>query len=65
MTNSSLLITDGIEEGKGLKGDVKNILLGINKLKTLGWKLKLTSTEAVKHATKDLLNTMFLGDPKL
>ena len=43
--------------GRGWKGDVKNMLLDITKLKTLGWKPKLNSRQAVREAAKSLLTT--------
>jgi UDP-glucose 4-epimerase len=33
----------GVDGGRGWKGDVKNMLLDINRLKSLGWKLKYNS----------------------
>jgi nucleoside-diphosphate-sugar epimerase len=39
----------------GWKGDVKNMLLDISKLKALGWKPKLDSKQAVREAAKSLI----------
>lgn len=47
--------TGGVEGGRGWIGDVKTMLLDITKLKKLGWKPKLNSTEAVRKAAKELL----------
>ena len=37
------------------KGDVKNMLLDISKLKSLRWKPKLDSEQAIREATKHLI----------
>lgn len=55
LENVKFKITGGVDGGRGWKGDVKNMLLDVSKLKSLGWKPKLTSEEAVKQATKDLV----------
>jgi UDP-glucose 4-epimerase len=52
-----LVFTGGVDGGKGWKGDVKNTLLEISKLKTLGWKPKHNSRQAVREAAKSLLTT--------
>ncbi|MDI9611309.1 MAG: NAD-dependent epimerase/dehydratase family protein [Archaeoglobaceae archaeon] len=41
---------------RGWKGDVPVMLLSVEKLKTLGWKPKFGSEEAVRKAVRDLLN---------
>jgi UDP-glucose 4-epimerase len=47
-----------VDGGRGWKGDVKNMLLDIGKLKTLGWKPNPTNhKKATKHTiTKSLSN---------
>jgi UDP-glucose 4-epimerase len=50
-----LVFTGGVDGGRGWKGDVKNMLLDITKLKTLGWKPRLNSRQAVREAAKSLL----------
>jgi len=57
LKNVKLIFTGGVEGGRGWKGDVKNMLLDITKLKTLGWKTRLNSKQAVKEAAKSLLTT--------
>jgi UDP-glucose 4-epimerase len=57
LKNVKLVFTGGVEGGRGWKGDVKNMLLDITKLKRLGWKPKLNSKQAVREATKSLLTT--------
>jgi UDP-glucose 4-epimerase len=41
-------------EGRGWPGDVKQMLLDISKLRTLGWSPRYRSTDAVRKATKQL-----------
>ena len=57
LENVKLIFTGGVEGGRGWKGDVKNMLLDISKLKTLGWRPRLNSKEAVREAAKSLLTT--------
>jgi len=53
-----LKYSGGIEGGRGWTGDVKNMLLDVGKLKSLGWKPKLNSKEAVRQATRDLIREL-------
>jgi UDP-glucose 4-epimerase len=55
LPKASVECTGGIDGGRGWKGDVKNMLLDISKIKNLGWKPELTSEEAVRKATRCLL----------
>ncbi|NWF86317.1 GDP-mannose 4,6-dehydratase [Candidatus Bathyarchaeota archaeon] len=55
LKNVKFKLTGGVDGGRGWKGDVKNMLLDVSRLKSLGWKPKLKSEEAVKQATKDLV----------
>jgi len=41
-------MTGGAEGGRGWIGDIKNMLLDITKLKSLGWKPKLNSEQATR-----------------
>ena len=50
-----LNFTGGVDGGRGWRGDVKNMLLDIKKLKSLGWRPKYGSKEAVRSAIRDLL----------
>jgi UDP-glucose 4-epimerase len=50
-----LKFTGGVNDGRGWKGDVKKMLLDVSKLKLLGWKPKYKSEEAVRKATKHIL----------
>jgi len=47
--------TGGVDGGRGWKGDVKTMQLSIEKLLKTGWKPKYTSEQAVKLATKALI----------
>lgn len=50
------IFTGGVDGGRGWKGDVKVMLLNIERLKKIGWKPKLSSCEAVRKAAKSLLH---------
>jgi len=54
--NPKLIFTNGVDGGRGWKGDVKNMLLDVSKLKSMGWRCKLNSSEAVRMAVRDLSN---------
>ena len=47
--------TGGVDNGRGWIGDIKVMHLEISKLKNLGWSPKLSSVEAVKLASQELL----------
>lgn len=51
-----LNFTGGVDGGRGWLGDVKQMHLSINKLQELGWAPKLSSEEAVRKATQELLD---------
>ena len=46
----------GTRDGRGWKGDVKNMLLDISKLRSKGWQPKYSSEEAVRIATRSELS---------
>lgn len=50
--------TGGVDGGRGWKGDVKYMLLSTTKLKALGWKPKLNSTQAVRAAARSTINEL-------
>ena len=52
LKNVKLKLTGGVDGGRGWKGDVKNMLLDISKIKKLGWKPKHNIEQAIKKATK-------------
>ena len=55
LENVKYVFTGGVDGGRGWKGDVKVMLLSIEKLKEIGWKPKLNSRQAVRKAVKELL----------
>ena len=52
LQNVRLKLTGGVDGGGGWKGDVKIRLLDVTKIKSLGWKPTLNSTQAVKQTAK-------------
>ncbi len=46
------------EDGRGWKGDVKFMLLDNSKLKSLGWRPKYSSSEAIRYAVRALLKEL-------
>ncbi|MEM2675994.1 MAG: NAD-dependent epimerase/dehydratase family protein [Candidatus Bathyarchaeia archaeon] len=55
LKNVQYVFTGGVDGGRGWKGDVKYMLLSIEKIKKLGWKPKLNSRQAVEKAVEELL----------
>jgi len=55
LRNLKLKFTGGVNGGRGWKGDVKNMLLSVNKLLSLGWKPTLNSEEAIRASCRELL----------
>ncbi|MFQ5837162.1 MAG: NAD-dependent epimerase/dehydratase family protein [Thermoplasmata archaeon] len=49
--------TGGVDEGRGWKGDVRNMWLDINKLKAASWRPSHRSKDAVELAVRDLLSS--------
>ena len=47
--------TGGVDGGRGWRGDVKYMLLSVEKLKTLGWKPRFNSAEAVRKTARELI----------
>jgi UDP-glucose 4-epimerase len=54
--NPELVITGGVNGGRGWRGDVKIMQLDISKIQTLGWRPKYSSEQAVKRSARALLN---------
>jgi UDP-glucose 4-epimerase len=46
--------TGGVDGGRGWKGDVKDMLLDTSKLRSLGWKPRMNSKEAITKTAKQL-----------
>jgi len=55
LKNVKLTYTGGVDGGRGWKGDVKNMLLDINKIKSLGWKPKLNSRQAIRTTVRTFI----------
>jgi UDP-glucose 4-epimerase len=55
LKNVKLTFTGGVDGGRGWKGDVKNMLLDISKLKYLGWKPKHNSQQTITKTVKHLI----------
>ncbi len=53
--NPAFRFTGGVDGGRGWKGDVKLMLLSIDKAESTGWKPKLDSYQAVRKTVKELL----------
>jgi UDP-glucose 4-epimerase len=58
LKNVQYVFTGGVNGGRGWKGDVKVMLLSIERLKKLGWKPKLNSRQAVEKAAEEMLGTI-------
>jgi UDP-glucose 4-epimerase len=52
--NAKMEFTGGVDDGRGWKGDVKNMLLDVSKLMSLGWKPRYGSLDAVILTAKEL-----------
>ena len=57
LKNVEFKFTGRVNGGRGWKGDVKNMLLDVSKLKTTGWKPNLNSAEAVKKTVQSIVST--------
>ena len=55
LKNVKYLFSGGVDGGRGWKGDVKIMLLSIERIKALGWKPTLNNHQAVEKTTKCLL----------
>jgi len=55
--NLKFRLTGGIDGGRGWKGDVKTMLLSIDKLLGLGWKPTLNSEETIRLSCRELLES--------
>ncbi|ACS91061.1 NAD-dependent epimerase/dehydratase family protein [Thermococcus sibiricus] len=53
--NPEFYFTGGVDGGRGWKGDVKVMLLNIEKAKAKGWKPKMNSYQAVEKTVRELL----------
>jgi len=55
LQNVEFRFTGGVDGGRGWRGDVKTMLLSVDKLLNLGWRPKLNSEEAVRQSCRELL----------
>ena len=51
--------TGGVDGGRGWKGDVRVMLLSIEKLAKLGWEPEFTSEESIEMTAQDVLRDFF------
>jgi UDP-glucose 4-epimerase len=51
-----LVLTGGVDGGRGWRGDVKKMHLDISKISNLGWKPKYSSAEAVRRAARAMID---------
>lgn len=51
--------TGGVEGGRGWKGDVKEMVLDVSKIRLKGWSPKLNSEQAVRASVKDMMGREF------
>jgi UDP-glucose 4-epimerase len=61
LTDVDFDCTGGVDGGRGWKGDVKQMLLDISRLKELGWHPRKTSADAVRDAAEALIGN-FSGE---
>jgi UDP-glucose 4-epimerase len=47
--------TGGVDDGRGWKGDVKSMLLDIERIRALGWEPQYTSSDAVSLTIRELV----------
>ena len=52
--NTRIELTGGVDNGRGWKGDVKNMLLDVTRISELGWRPRYSSLEAVKLTANEL-----------
>jgi UDP-glucose 4-epimerase len=54
MQGARIEFTGGVDNGRGWKGDVKNMLLDVSRIEDLGWRPKYGSLEAVRITAEEL-----------
>jgi len=55
MDDVEFRFTGGVDGGRGWIGDVKNMLLETSRIKSLGWKPKLSGKDAIKLTVKEMI----------
>ena len=58
LSESKILLTGGVDGGRGWRGDVKIMQLDLSELISLGWEPKYGSNEAVRLTAKYVLNDL-------
>ena len=58
LRNLKFRFTGGVDGGRGWKGDVKTMLLSLDKLLGLGWKPTLNSEEAIRISCRELFQSL-------
>ncbi|MCD6428348.1 MAG: GDP-mannose 4,6-dehydratase [Desulfurococcales archaeon] len=58
LSNVRFTYVRATEDGRGWKGDVKFMLLDNSKLKSLGWRPRYSSAEAIRYTVKALLKEL-------
>ncbi|MCD6340527.1 MAG: NAD-dependent epimerase/dehydratase family protein [Desulfurococcales archaeon] len=58
LSNVRFTYRKATEDGRGWKGDVKFMLLDNSKLKSLGWRPKYSSAEAIRYTVRALLKEL-------
>jgi len=58
LPNLKFRFTGGVDGGRGWKGDVKTMLLSVDKLLGLGWKPTLNSEEAIRISCRELFQSL-------
>ena len=56
LKDAKLSLTGGVDGGRGWKGDVKTMLLDINRLRDLGWQPRRNSSQAVRQTAKAVIS---------
>ena len=54
--------TGGVDGGRGWKGYVKNMLLNISKIKSLGWKPEHNTRQAIREATQRAITELLKSE---
>ncbi len=55
LSNARMNFTGGVDNGRGWKGDVKNMLLDVQKIAAMGWSPRYDSAEAVRLTAKRIV----------
>ena len=55
MAGVKVEFTGGVDSGRGWKGDVKNMLLDVRRIMSLGWNPRYDSLEAVRLTSRELV----------